>query len=94
MASESAFSVERLVAARIGEQTDVGPWQIRLAAIDPVAGPNWTALQADLQASYRGGDPLSLEPQSRSFAVALRTANAVPARMPQHPQSARVSPAP
>ena len=67
IASDSAFSVERLVAARTGEVTAVGPWQIKLAGVDPVAGPNWTALEADLQASYKGAAPTTLRPQARSF---------------------------
>ena len=67
MGSESAFSVERLVAAREGATVAVGPWQIRLAAVDPVAGPNWTALEAKMEASYRGGAPTEVRPQARSF---------------------------
>ncbi len=67
MASESAYSVERLVAVRIGETTQVGPWQVRLANIQPVAGPNWTALEADMSASYAGGKPVTIKPQARSF---------------------------
>ncbi|MES2492265.1 MAG: heme lyase CcmF/NrfE family subunit [Pseudomonadota bacterium] len=67
MASDSAFTVERLVAARVGDVVPVGPWQIRVAAIAPVAGPNWTALEADLQASYAGGSPSAVRPQARTF---------------------------
>ncbi len=67
MASDSAFSQERLIAARIGEVTEVGPWRVRLAQIMPVAGPNWTALEAKLQVQYRGGADITLRPQSRTF---------------------------
>ena len=67
MASESAFSVERLVAVRDGDTTEVGPWKVRLASIEPVAGPNWTALEADMFASYDGGAPVEIRPQARSF---------------------------
>jgi len=67
MASESAFSVERLVAVRIGETSEVGPWRVTLGGIEPVAGPNWTALQANMAASYRGGAPVEIHPQARSF---------------------------
>jgi len=67
MASDSAFTTERLVAVRVGETTPVGPWQIRLAAIEPVAGPNWTALEATLQASYNGAAPALMHPQAREF---------------------------
>ena len=67
MACDSAFTVERLVAVRVGETTPVGPWQIRLAALQPVAGPNWTALEATLQASYNGDAPVMAHPQARTF---------------------------
>jgi cytochrome c-type biogenesis protein CcmF len=67
MASDSAFTQERLVAVRLGEATAVGPWQVRLRAIEPVAGPNWTALEGTLAASYDGAQATILRPQSRSF---------------------------
>jgi len=67
MAADSAFQTERLVAARVGETAQVGPWSITLAAVDPVAGPNWTALSARLQVRYDGGATRLLEPQARSF---------------------------
>ena len=67
MASDSAFTSEKLVAVHTGEAAAVGPWRVTLASIEPVAGPNWTALEADLQASYQGGSAHGLHPQSRSF---------------------------
>ena len=67
MACDSAFTTERLVAVRVGDTTPVGPWQIRLANIEPVAGPNWTALEATLQASYDGAAPIETHPQARTF---------------------------
>ena len=67
MASESAFSEERLAAVRIGETTQVGPWTITLAGVAPVAGPNWTAIEGRIEASYDGGEPRILRPQARNF---------------------------
>ena len=67
MGSESAFSTERLVAARMGDVVAVGPWRVTLAGVDPVAGPNWTALEAKMEASYRGTAPTVIHPQARSF---------------------------
>ena len=67
MACDSAFTAERLVAVRAGESTAVGPWTVTLKRIEPVAGPNWTALEADLFASYDGGSPTEIKPQARSF---------------------------
>jgi cytochrome c-type biogenesis protein CcmF len=66
MACETAFTRETLTAVRPGETVHVGPWAIRFASIDPVAGPNWTAVQATLVAT-RGGTSLTLSPAQRTF---------------------------
>jgi cytochrome c-type biogenesis protein CcmF len=67
MASESAFTKEKLVAARIGETVSVGPYSIRFDGVDPIAGPNWTANEARLTARRGNGTPFELKPQSRMF---------------------------
>jgi cytochrome c-type biogenesis protein CcmF len=67
VAADSAFTQERLVAARVGESARVGPWEITLGSVDPVAGPNWTALQANLRVRYKDGDFELLKPQARTF---------------------------
>jgi cytochrome c-type biogenesis protein CcmF len=67
MAADTAFQQERLVAAQVGETIVDGPWEITLASIEPVAGPNWTALEARLEASYKGGEIEVARPQARSF---------------------------
>ena len=72
MASDSAFTREKLATAIPGDQLSVGPWLVELRAISPVAGPNWTALQADMRAS-RGGGVTILHPQSRYFTTPLTT---------------------
>jgi cytochrome c-type biogenesis protein CcmF len=66
MASDSAFTREKLAAARLGETLAVGPWLIKLQAVSPAVGPNWTALEAELRAS-RGDGVLILRPQTRFF---------------------------
>ncbi len=67
MASESAFSRETLVAAAPGETVHVGPYAIRFAAIDPIAGPNYTAVRATLIATRGSGAPFTLAPEQRTF---------------------------
>ena len=67
MAADSAFTQERLVAVKLGEATEVGPWRVTLRSIEPIAGPNWTALEGALAASYDGGSPTVLRAQTRSF---------------------------
>jgi cytochrome c-type biogenesis protein CcmF len=67
MSADTAFVKERLIAARAGETTTVGPWEVTLQSVMPVAGPNWTALEARLMASYKGGEPKLIAPQAASF---------------------------
>ena len=67
MASESAFTSERLAAVEEGGSTSVGPWTVVLQGVEPVAGPDWTAMQGRVSASYDGGEPVVLTPQSRNF---------------------------
>jgi cytochrome c-type biogenesis protein CcmF len=67
MACDSAFTVEKLVAARPGDVIQTAGWSIRFRQIAPIAGDNWTALQADMDAS-RGGSSVLIRPQSRFFA--------------------------
>jgi cytochrome c-type biogenesis protein CcmF len=68
MACESAFTRETLVAARPGQTVGVGPWSVRFEAAEPVAGPNWTAVEARLTARRGEGRPFQLRPQARMFA--------------------------
>ncbi|WP_271438952.1 heme lyase CcmF/NrfE family subunit [Pontixanthobacter luteolus] len=67
MASESAFSEEKLAAVSVGDNVEIGPWNVSLLATRPVAGPNWTAIEGQLMASYDGGEAILLKPQSRNF---------------------------
>ena len=67
MASDSAFTKERLAALQPGQSAQVGPWRVTLGQVAPVAGANWTALQADLRASYKGGEAIRLNPETRTF---------------------------
>ncbi len=67
MANEGAFSIEKLAAMNPGDSQQVGPFKVTLSGIDPVAGPNWTALEATVGASYAGAGPTVLHPQARTF---------------------------
>jgi cytochrome c-type biogenesis protein CcmF len=69
MASESAFTKERLVAARVGETVTVGPYSLRFDSVEPVAGPNWTAVEAKLTARRGSGARFVLLPQARMFSA-------------------------
>ncbi len=67
MAADTAFQQERLVAASVGDIIEVGPWQARLASVTPVAGPNWTAIEAQIEFRYDGGAETVAHPQARAF---------------------------
>ncbi len=67
MAAESSFTKETLVAARLGESETVGPFTVRFDKVEPVAGPNWTALEATLTVTRGNGKPFVLKPQARMF---------------------------
>ena len=67
MASESAFNQETLVAARVGEVHSVGPYTIRLDGVEPVAGPNYTAIAATVTAQRGDNAPFTLHPETRNF---------------------------
>ncbi len=66
MAASNLMTREVLIAARPGEQAQVGPWTIEFETVTPTAGSNWTALQAELRAS-RGGGVSVLKPQARFY---------------------------
>ena len=74
MASDSAFTTERLVAARVGEPIAVGPYRVTLNGIKPIVGENWSALEARLSIA-RGDDLAVLRPQQRFFADPATTTN-------------------
>jgi cytochrome c-type biogenesis protein CcmF len=79
MASDSAFTDERLVAVRVGEAHPVGPYHVTLDGIRPEVGPNWSALEAHLTVT-RGpegnwAERFSLLPQQRYFSQPPTTTN-------------------
>jgi cytochrome c-type biogenesis protein CcmF len=67
MASESAFIKETLVAASPGQTVRVGDFNVHFDSIEPVVGPNWTAIEARLTGRRGNGSPFALRPQSRLF---------------------------
>ena len=67
MASETAFTKQTLIAARVGEPHRVGPYTVTLQGVTPVIGPNWSALEARLKVQRGDDAPFTLSPQSRFF---------------------------
>ena len=66
MAANAAFTSERLAVARPGEVLTVGPWQVQLEDVTPAAGPNYTALEAELHAAS-GDRSVTLAPQTHYY---------------------------
>ncbi|MGE4429791.1 MAG: heme lyase CcmF/NrfE family subunit [Sphingobium sp.] len=67
MASDSAFTTEKLIAMAPGETVESAGWKLRFDRVAPVAGDNWIAMQADMSVSRGGGAAAMLHPQSRFF---------------------------
>jgi cytochrome c-type biogenesis protein CcmF len=67
MSVDSAFMKERLIAMPVGGATDIGPYTVKLLNVAPVTGPNWTALEAQIEAKRDNAEPVILATQSRSF---------------------------
>ena len=57
-----------LVATTPGQEHEVGPYTVRFVGVDPVAGPNWTAIEGQLAVTRGDGEPFGLMPQARMFA--------------------------
>jgi cytochrome c-type biogenesis protein CcmF len=66
MAADSAFTTEKLTAAKPGETVEVGPWTVKFQDVSAVAGDNWTAVEGELRAT-RGSGVHVLRPQTRFF---------------------------
>ena len=67
MACETAFTSERLAAVAPGGTEEVAGWTITLDSVDPIAGPNWTAVEARILAARGDEEPTILNPQARNF---------------------------
>src|SRR3546814_12046813 len=67
MASNAAYTREALVAARPGDGITLGGFNIAFEGVEPVAGPNWTAIQGNFTAVRGDGAPYRLHPQARTF---------------------------
>jgi len=65
--ASGALQREALVAMRVGDAIQMGPWRAELMDVRPVAGPNWTAVEATLHVRRNGESVAVLRPQSRMF---------------------------
>ena len=65
--ASGALQREALVSMRVGDAIEMGPWRAELMDVRPVAGPNWTAVEATLDVRRNGAPVAVLTPQSRMF---------------------------
>ena len=65
--ASGALQQEALVSMRVGDAIEMGPWRAELMDVRPVAGPNWTAIEATLEVHRNGRPVATLTPQSRMF---------------------------
>jgi cytochrome c-type biogenesis protein CcmF len=63
--ASSAWKEERVLRMKPGDSTEIAGQMMTLQSVDPVVGPNYTAMQAHF-VTQRGAD---LEPQRRSYWV-------------------------
>ncbi len=67
-AADRMLPTQTIAVATPGDHLRVGPWLVQFATVNPVAGPNFTAIEAELRAS-RGSGVSLLHPQARSMIV-------------------------
>ena len=67
MAAERAFIQEKLVAAAPGDIIAVGPYRLQFKGVKPAAGPNWTAVDAEIVVLSPAGITKVLRPQARDY---------------------------
>jgi cytochrome c-type biogenesis protein CcmF len=67
MAADSAFMKERLISLGVGGTTNVGPYTVQLKSVEPVIGPNWSALEAVLLSKRGSASSFELRTQQRAY---------------------------
>jgi cytochrome c-type biogenesis protein CcmF len=67
MASDSAFTQERLLTMLPGQTEAIGPYTVKLINVTEQPGPNWSALDAEMQIQRGNSAPKMMHPQSRTF---------------------------
>jgi len=67
MAANAAFTKEALVAVAPGDSFALGDFTATFRGVDPVAGPNWTAIEAAIDVRRGAADPIRLTPQARTY---------------------------
>jgi cytochrome c-type biogenesis protein CcmF len=69
MACESAFTKETLAAVVPGQTVQVAGFSVKYNGAQPVTGPNWTAVRAELEVRRGDGAPFLMHPEARLFST-------------------------
>ena len=69
-ASET-WTEEKLVILTPGETAEVGAFQFEFKAVDPIAGPNYTAIRGQFSVSRHGRHIADLWPEQRTYSTPL-----------------------
>src|SRR3954471_5049309 len=67
IAGSSAWTEERIVSARPGQTFDLAGYQVALDAVEPVSGPDYAAIRADMRLLLDGREIAVLHPERRTF---------------------------
>ncbi len=63
------FDVESDVKMSTGDHLDIGGYSIRFKGVSESTGPNYVAVQADIEVGRDGGDTFSMKPEKRLYKV-------------------------
>ncbi len=72
MACESAFTRETLSAVAPGQTVRVADFTVKYNGVQPVTGPNFTAVQAELEVRRGDGAPFFMYPEARLFSSPMQ----------------------
>jgi cytochrome c-type biogenesis protein CcmF len=79
IAGSSAWTEERIVSAHPGQSFELAGYRVAFDAVNPVSGPDYAAIRADMRLLRDGREIAALHPERRTFAngtathVAIRT---------------------
>jgi cytochrome c-type biogenesis protein CcmF len=69
MTASSAWKVERIQVMHPGETVNVAGHQFTFKRAEQISGPNYRALQGHFEVARKGGAPIKLAPEKRTYQV-------------------------
>jgi len=70
IAAVTAWQIEDIRVAQIGETFAVGAYEVTLNGVTPLQGPNYSTIRADMTVTRNGRQVAHLFPEKRSYPVA------------------------